>query len=1095
MNSKTFFIIVALIFLNFSLALSQEVEIFIVKSLENGLQYLEKVSQNFNLQEADRFRIKVFVEPVQKSSRVLLDHRTLCFELGELECYGKLVCQKNKNILNLLVQGKGEVVWKYKFHDPIDIWDFPYVRINFKNIDSKPNIKVSFYFDVNDDRKEDLILGGVYPRQFQLLKTFLENVSSKKFEEKNYSYLIKRELGIDPGDAWRYIQDGQFTVIQKVFKIPTSKAHIIKFYLSPIVRSGRVNISIDTDGNGRKDRLIVWEQLVRHQKKEKDYFVIELDLEKTLNNLKIDVKKARIYEIVLFVRGSVEQNILHRKVFKKIEFYQKEIGKNNDSFAIPLESYFSDNRMQLVFDLQKGLKQKEIFSAKLVKIYLNLSFKKDFKDFFSVESIDIVNFCDLNVPLFLWKPYKALRKFIKISLFPGEYVKNFDLLWWENRSIIPLNNCYTKDRIQLKYLQINPQNCFLKPIKENKFLSIEGYFLPYDPSFLNMFCEFIFDLSFKDMNKILMKDISYSGPIKIWVKLIWSDGEEKVYPIENFIKDNNLFIDYKQSENLKQLRIIITPIETNILWKFSISSFEDIGRINILPKLFHELDCLNSSCKQKLIEKKFNKELLDIPFLKVRYKGSRELYARIYYTSKNKILFVKDIYLPSNNGIVLPFLMGKILKKIEIWSYPNSESGNLQNILASRDYIQIDEIIFGLFSLEELQLSNDPNNIHWFDYKHILDFSPVIGKSYFIKSSFQKKILLPSEFLESRYPYAFKLKYHFSEKVIGTIFIRIPGNQTNEYPFLLREKGEIYFPLWLFFDSFPQQILLDFQIKTLYDKPIILFFDEFELISYGFPNNISFLASKELLRLLEIDKEEILFENKNLNDEIYFSGGWLMSKEEIELTKGFHNIKVLSKSHFVVKAVVLEAQKKYPIPQKEIIAKASRDKIRELVFLFFKFFSICFVIYFLFHSGKFRKFLKKIKNIWLKFYAFFPDVLWFFLWLVIAVVFYEKGFGQKFSKGENLWWTFADLFLVISYHHFIKAIKNIFCRIFPKIGQLVYKSSGTPYISGFIFILSICAIFLFSNLEPAANRLAIIGYYLLLIGVICELLDIIRERS
>ena len=64
-----------------------------------------------------------------------------------------------------------------------------------------------------------------------------------------------------------------------------------------------------------------------------------------------------------------------------------------------------------------------------------------------------------------------------------------------------------------------------------------------------------------------------------------------------------------------------------------------------------------------------------------------------------------------------------------------------------------------------------------------------------------------------------------------------------------------------------------------------------------------------------------------------------------------------------------------------------------------------------------------------------------------------------------------------------------------EVADKVYGGSGTHYFSGFIVVLVGVATMLMFKLEPVAEQLAVIGYYMLVVGTILEIRSLRNERS
>ncbi len=88
--------------------------------------------------------------------------------------------------------------------------------------------------------------------------------------------------------------------------------------------------------------------------------------------------------------------------------------------------------------------------------------------------------------------------------------------------------------------------------------------------------------------------------------------------------------------------------------------------------------------------------------------------------------------------------------------------------------------------------------------------------------------------------------------------------------------------------------------------------------------------------------------------------------------------------------------------------------------------------------------------------------------------------------GADIFLSFASIVVVLIFHKYIFRSRHKIENICPNLTPLIFKSSGTPYLFGFLTSLAISNLFLLVLLNPIAEHIAIIGYYLLIIGLILE---------
>ena len=113
---------------------------------------------------------------------------------------------------------------------------------------------------------------------------------------------------------------------------------------------------------------------------------------------------------------------------------------------------------------------------------------------------------------------------------------------------------------------------------------------------------------------------------------------------------------------------------------------------------------------------------------------------------------------------------------------------------------------------------------------------------------------------------------------------------------------------------------------------------------------------------------------------------------------------------------------------------------------------------------------------------------------VLSISLYLVGIKKQVGQGENYLFTWGNICAAFVYHYISVGLKPFFEKN-KKIADFIYKGAGSVYILGFILSLIIAAVFLLLNLEPIANQIAIIGYYLLVVGVVKELIAFKRTSK
>jgi len=111
-------------------------------------------------------------------------------------------------------------------------------------------------------------------------------------------------------------------------------------------------------------------------------------------------------------------------------------------------------------------------------------------------------------------------------------------------------------------------------------------------------------------------------------------------------------------------------------------------------------------------------------------------------------------------------------------------------------------------------------------------------------------------------------------------------------------------------------------------------------------------------------------------------------------------------------------------------------------------------------------------------------------WISTATGLYLMGiFGLiiKWRGGADFFFTFAGIAAVLVWKNFSPHLRPKLEQHWPSLSEKVYGGAGTYYIAGFILTLVMATFFLIIKLEPVAEQIAVVGYYMLLIGVFLEI--------
>jgi len=218
----------------------------------------------------------------------------------------------------------------------------------------------------------------------------------------------------------------------------------------------------------------------------------------------------------------------------------------------------------------------------------------------------------------------------------------------------------------------------------------------------------------------------------------------------------------------------------------------------------------------------------------------------------------------------------------------------------------------------------------------------------------------------------------------------------------------------------------------------------------------------------------------------------------VTVGKGEHVIQVEESRYFRIKTLLLETDTPLTWPQEaeeqvEATPFWKRTVLHGMKFLIVV--AVLFVIY-LFRS-RIWTFLgtifRPIRNLLSRTYWRLPDLAWTIIWIVVGVGLYGTGLAVT-ASGENYGFTFGGLAMVFVIWHLSKVLTHRVSERFPKTSEYIYRSRGTPFFAWAILLLVVTAVLLAIKLEPFAEQVAVIVYYLLVTGVIGEIVGMRRTE-
>lgn len=221
----------------------------------------------------------------------------------------------------------------------------------------------------------------------------------------------------------------------------------------------------------------------------------------------------------------------------------------------------------------------------------------------------------------------------------------------------------------------------------------------------------------------------------------------------------------------------------------------------------------------------------------------------------------------------------------------------------------------------------------------------------------------------------------------------------------------------------------------------------------------------------------------------------------VSLGPGSHTIRTVDIEYFRFKTVVFHSDTLLPWPEEG-------GKAEKAVSLWQKFlqFGIKLLIFVAivtvawFFRVKIRVFLqiflRPIREVFGKTYWRLSDKVWVVVWGLVGLGLYslaQKAWNMGFE--ENYAFSFGGIAVVFVFWHLSRACKSWFISSFPKAAEYVYRGRGTPFIAGAIALLIVTAFALALQLEPLAEQVAVIVYYLLVVGIVGEVIALKRGEQ
>jgi len=262
-------------------------------------------------------------------------------------------------------------------------------------------------------------------------------------------------------------------------------------------------------------------------------------------------------------------------------------------------------------------------------------------------------------------------------------------------------------------------------------------------------------------------------------------------------------------------------------------------------------------------------------------------------------------------------------------------------------------------------------------------------------------------------------------------------------------------------------------IARLWDKEILAKIDNYEI------------KAQDILRILCND-------HSAKGD--FLNGGAWVNLGKLSFSEGEHEVEFSEHKYLKIDALFLKGKTPISVaflkpktPVKSLSGRVIGWGLK-VTFLGFIFFCLYLVYYF---RCLYMPLWNKFDKIW----AFVPIWIKVIIFPILGMCLYLLGLKRKVGQGENYLFTFGGIFVVLGYHYLSLLLKPWWLKHHKRVATFIYRSNASIYIIGFIITLIIAALFLVFGIEPIAEQISIIGYYLLVVGVIKEFLTFKKSTS
>lgn len=964
--------------------------------------------------------------------------------------------------------------WDLDFSDQsVSLFDLPRLQMAWTQspLGPTPDITVDLEIVHGRENRESVVLQGRFTQKSRLSLYANKTLDMKQAEyvQKSRWYLAKRELGLKADDRWRYDQTSKGLWLQARVDVPIKEAQAVQVFFNPQQPIEAVQFSVDADGNGRRDHFITFHQTRHDLKRLPNQSVLTIDLQDAIKALGIDPEKAALQEPIILLPGAFstyQQNRpIHKIVFASVD--RTEYGE-----LIAPEVDHKGGRYFLEFDFLPALEKRSIWEAKINTLRIRAGL--DGPQVIHWDTVRMADVWEKQLPVIQKEPGKAIEQWLgsaeamKSVLGPGEEIESFrPLLWiWGEKVGQPSPlSAFAKARFEDPDIEITADHTWYHVTKEKNCIQTSGIFTNAN-------------------SRVRLKIRPYPKPLRLTF-----EGTQRNSIILQQYGDKNLGLPLRYFLRGGGGGHLSLPEDTPIILIMTPSP----------PKkgeTGHDTFFEDWNFK---ITAKPGEPFSGAIWPETPLRHQQEIW-------KTSLLGAK--------GRVFPWLaQGPVLEGKIRWGIPNQgktaiialHSGINQSLSGMEPGMQVlgfepdenwvsqvestgYELGFLDIVFKETGSPSDLSALQWWSREGELAFVSQDPGATTEKWE-GKTVLFPEEQETKKWIFPLEKK-----DFIAPVSLMVPEPIPPICRASLRINGEKIplpgtqeeFPL-NGYNGKPKDISLE--LEYLGDDPLLLI--KLPMLKVMGLRHTPYEGLRQTR--VRIDGQTV---GRRFTQLPAVQGEWV-DLGPVSLEPGQHAISVKEGPHFTIERLSLETDETLSWPKEDMAVATPLWK--RMAMFGIKFLAVvgALAILYLFRS-RVRAFLgfffRPIKRLFSRTYWRLPDLGWVVVWTLIAVSLYGQGLSKK-TGGENYGFTFGGMALVLGLWHMSRILKSAFFRRFPRAAGTVYGGPGKPFFAWAIGMLVLTAMLLAVNLEPLAEQVAIVVYYLLVVGVVGEIMALRKERK